>query len=99
MLELLQWKSDIQDEAELLAPLTQVLQQLLSSFIQTRHMPSPGPSPTGMDTSDDDDSDESSSDTEDDAQQPSLQRFVAFQALGSFFDHSHAANVMDGSRC
>lgn len=96
VLELLQWKSDIQDEAELLAPLTQVLQQLLSSFIQTRHMPSPGLSASGMDTSDDDDddSDESSSDTEDDAEQPALQRFVTFQALRSCFDQSHAASMV-----
>lgn len=89
VLELLQWKADIQDEAELLAPLTQVLQQLLSSFIQSGQTPSAGPSVSVMDTSDDgggdDNDDESSSDTEDGAEQPSLQRFVASQAWAPSF--------------
>lgn len=69
VLELLQWKADIQDEAELLAPLTQVLQQLLSSCSQGGDAPS-GASPTGMDTSDD----EASSDSEDDVEQHAPQR-------------------------
>ena len=71
VLELLQWKADILDEAELLAPLTQVLQQLLASCTHAGDAPS-GPPPTAMDSSDD----ESSSDSEDDAEQHTPQRCV-----------------------
>ena len=94
VLELLQWKADIQEEAELLAPLTQVLQQLLSSFTQNGQMPSSGPSPSVMDTSDDDDDNESSSDTEDDAEQPSLPRFVATNAWSLRHEQCHAASMV-----
>ena len=94
MLELLQWKADIQEEAELLAPLTQVLQQLLSSFIQNGQTPSSGPSPSVMDTSDDDDDNESSSETEDNAEQPSLQRFVATRAWSLLDEQSHATSMV-----
>lgn len=64
VLELLQWKADIQDEAELLVPLTNVLQQLLSSVTQAAATAS-APASSAMDASDD----ESPSDEDADAEQ------------------------------
>ena len=64
VLELLQWKADVQDEAELLAPLSKVLQQLLASL----HPPAAtltASSPDSMAMSDDD---ESSSDEDNDSE-------------------------------
>ena len=65
VLELLQWKEDIQDEAELVAPLCKVLQQLLSTAGQViaRGAAAPSSGQTAMDISDD----EAPSDEEDDA--------------------------------
>jgi len=65
VLELLQWKEDIQDEAELVAPLCKVLQQLLSTAGQASANSAAKPSSgqTAMDISDD----EAPSDEEDDA--------------------------------
>ena len=63
VLELLQWKDDIHEEAELLGPLTKVLQQLLASSTQAASMLTAA-SPAGMDTSDDEPSDEQDDDAE-----------------------------------
>ncbi len=65
VLELLQWKEDIQDEAELVAPLCKVLQQLLSTAGQAsaRSAATPSSGQSAMDISDD----EAPSDEEDDA--------------------------------
>ena len=65
VLELLQWKEDIQDEAQLVAPLCNVLQQLLSTAGQViaRGAAAPSSGQPAMDTSDD----EAPSDEEDDA--------------------------------
>jgi len=65
VLELLQWKEDIQDEAELVAPLCKVLQQLLSTAGQAsaRSAATLSSAQTAMDISDD----EAPSDEEDDA--------------------------------
>ncbi len=64
VLELLQWKEDVQDEAELVAPLCKVLQQLLSTAGQSsaRSAATPSSGQTAMDISDD----EAPSDEEDD---------------------------------
>ena len=64
VLELLQWKEDIQDEAELVAPLCKVLQQLLSTAGQAsaRSAATLSSGQTAMDISD-----EAPSDEEDDA--------------------------------
>ncbi len=54
MLELLQWKGDIHEEAELLAPLCTVLRQLLSFAAQPGSASIPKHSAqSAMDTSDD----------------------------------------------
>ncbi len=65
VLELLQWKEDIQDEAELVAPLCKVLHQLLSTAgqITARTAATPSSGQTAMDISDN----EAPSDEEDDA--------------------------------
>ena len=67
VLELLQWKDDIQDEAELLLPLSKVLQQLLSTTAQAKSdAASRHDAQSAMDTSDDDEqaSDDDSGDDE-----------------------------------
>lgn len=65
VLELLQWKEDVQDAGQLLGPLSQVLRHLLTS---TASLPAPAPDSStkvdAMDTSDEEDSDASSVDTQ-----------------------------------
>ena len=64
VLELLQWKEDVQEAGELVEPLSQVLRHLLNS---TAARPAPAPDTRTkedpMDTSDEEDSDASSVDT------------------------------------
>ena len=62
-MELLQWKEDIHDEAELLTPLSKVLQQLLASPRQAEPSSRAKQSEhAAMDVSEDEDADEDEQD-------------------------------------
>ena len=63
VLELLQWKEDVQDEAQLLEPLSQVLRHLLESPAQSTPAARSKPAADDMDTSNEDE-DTDSVDTE-----------------------------------
>lgn len=63
VLELLQWKEDVQDEAQLLEPLSQVLRHLLESTAQSAPAVRSKPAVDNMDTSNEDE-DADSLDTE-----------------------------------
>ena len=64
VLELLQWKEDVQSEAQLLDPLSQVLRHLLTSAAEPSTVGSGKDTADAMDTSDDEDQEADSVDAD-----------------------------------
>ena len=64
VLELLQWKEDVHEEAQLLDPLSQVLRHLLTSAAEPSTVGSGRDAADAMDTSDDEDQEADSADAD-----------------------------------